>query len=243
MIWTPPREWINGRPPRDWKRVMACDVGGATHWAFEIAAQDPWGNVVFYDELSAIAEMDWLAEKLKPKLLDEHGEPYYWIAKVIDYENKLAAEDFRRRGVIFTNAQKMGKASSINRLSAYLSTNPKHHFPEWHPRAGQPNAPRLYVTSGCPVLIHEIPQQRWKEEVGSDGRLKNEADRSVRHDCWDACIYIVRELPDPATLPAIPAPDARHPLSKQSECYYEMVRMKEREAVASGKNRRVIASV
>lgn len=236
MILQAPSSWLNGNPPREWKRLMACDVGGGTAWAFEWAAVDPWGNLIFYDEINMVTtNMDVLAELAKPKMLNEQKEPYSFQATIIDYENKIAADDLRRRGIAFTNAQKHAKAASIQRLSGYLHRNPKHHFPDWHPLAGKPNSPRCFITTKCRGLIKELPQQRWKEEVGGDGRLKNEMDRSVVHDCVDCALYIARELPDPTTLKVNPYSVTNAETSKISQLYWFDVKRQEEMKTKEGR--------
>lgn len=200
-----PSSWPLGRPPKEWPRLLACDVGGASPWSFEWCAVDPDNNIVFYDEIYEITtNVDRLVEKALPKMVDEDGQQYSFRSKVIDYENKIAAEDLRRRGITFTNAAKMGKAGSVARLSSYLHPNEKHHFPGWHPRAGQPNAPRLFIVgTGCPSLVRELPQQRWKEDLTNE-RMKDEMDRTIANHATDCCLYTVRELPEVAKLPPSP---------------------------------------
>lgn len=228
--------WINGRPPREWLRLLAVDVGGASPWAFEWSAVDPDNNVIFYDEIYEVtSNVDRLVDLALPKMLDENGKPYIFKAKVIDYENKVAAEDLRRRGITMTNAQKHGKASSIHRLSSYLHPNEKHHFPNWHPRAGQANAPRLFITSGCPNLIKELPQQRWKEDSTNE-RMKDEADRTIPNHATDCALYTARELPEVAKLRPTPGP-VNTPTSLISALYWEDVRRHQERQTAAHNER------
>lgn len=224
----PPAEWINGAPPKDWPRLLAVDVGGASPWAFTWAAVDPENNVVVYDEIYLVtSDVEKLAQLALPKMVDEDKTAYKFRAKVIDYENKIAAEDLRRRGIHFTNAQKHGKAGSIARFSSYLHPNPKHHFPDYHPRSGQPNSPRWFFTTNCPNVIREIPQQRWKEDRLNE-RLKDEADRSIPNHGWDTCLYISRELPEVTKLKPTPS---RLPANfdLRSALYWEDVRRAEEQ--------------
>ncbi len=134
-----------------------------------------------------------------PKMLDEEQKPYDFLAKVCDYENRVAMEDLRRRSslLLMNNAQKHGKAGSIQRLSAYLHPNPKHQFPPWHPRAGQFGSPRLFIMARCKNLIKEFPQQRWKAVSDS---LRDEPDRSIANHATDCALYTVRQLPHPMEL-------------------------------------------
>lgn len=229
---TPPENWINGRPPKEWPRIMACDVGGSSPWAFIWAAIDPFDNVIAYDEVyMTTTNVEALVELAYPKMFDEENKPYTFRAKVIDYENKVAAEDLRRRGIHFTNAQKHGKAGSIARFSSYLHPNAKHHFPNYHPRAGQSGSPRWFFTTNCPNNIREIPQQRWKEDV-TNQRLKDELDRTIANHATDCDLYISRELPEPATLKPAPGFEAKN-ISLMSRMYYaDLKKQEEKKAQA-----------
>lgn len=227
--------WPNARPPREWKRLLACDVGGASPWAFLWAAVDPWGNIIFYDEIyRTTTNVQSLAEEALPKMIDEERQPLVFRARVIDYANKLAAEDLRRHGLLFTNAIKQDKLVSVNRFMSYLHPNPKHHFPEWHPRAGHANAPRCFMTSNCRNLLRELPQQRWKADVAND-RQRDEMDRTIPNHAVDCALYITRELPDPTKLPAMRWEAATKNVSKASELYWaDVARQKElQENIAS----------
>lgn len=228
--------WVNGNPPKDWLRLLACDVGGATAWSFEWSAIDPENNIVFYDEIYRVTtDVDKLAEDAVPKMFDEDRQPYRFRAKIIDYENKLAAEDLRKRGISFTNAQKHAKASSIHRLASYLHPNPRHHFPEWHPLAGLPNAPRLFITRRCPNLIRELPLQRWKEDSQTE-KFKNEPDRRIENHATDCVLYTVRELPEVAKLKPSP-PKALVGIDLRSALYWEDVRRAEERKSQTSRER------
>jgi hypothetical protein len=234
-----PANWVDGRPPREWQRVMAVDVGGASPWAFLWCAVDPDGNLVFYDEIYKVStNVDELAVEALPKMVDEERQPYQFRAKVIDYENKVAATDLQRRGITLTNAAKHGKAGSVSRMSGYLHPHAKHHFPEYHPRAGQSNSPRMFVTSNCKNFIREIPQQRWLEQTS--GFTKDEMDRRIANHAVDCCLYITREVPEARDLkPA--SPMGRNGVvmgaqSLMSQMYWADVKRREENKPAPGRS-------
>lgn len=213
--------WPFGLPPRDWQRVLAVDVGGSTPWGWLWSAIDPWNNVIFYDEIYETTDRaPDLVERARPKMRDpETGEDYSFKAKVIDYENKIAAEDLRRMGIAMTNARKHDKASSIERLKGYFHPNPKHHFPPWHPRAGESGSPRAFVMARCKNFRRELPMARWLEV---NGISKNEMDRRTGNHLIDCALYTIRELPPPFELKPAPAPFLApgHNTSKMSELYW-----------------------
>ncbi len=208
----------DGIPPVTWPRILAVDVGGATPWGWLWCAIDPHGNIVWYNEIyETTTNAQRLVDKAMPYMTYEDTE-FKWIAKVIDYENKIAAEDLRKGGIQMTNARKHDKASSLERLKGYLHPNPKHHFPEWHSRAGQPGSPRAFVLASCKEFRREIPQARWLEQAGV---VKNEMDRKTGNHLVDCALYTIRELPPPLELPPTPAfvPHSSG-ISKRSECYW-----------------------
>ena len=236
----PHRDWVNGRPPKEWRRVLACDVGGSSPWAFEWVAVDPWGNLIFYDEIyKQTSNVDELAEEALPKM-GENGQAYEFQAKVIDYENKIAATDLEKRGIRFTNARKMNKSGdggSVSRLSSYLHPNPKHAFPAYHPFAGRMCSPRAFFVQkdhernvGCPNLIRELPQQQWDQQLRTDS-FKDVMDRNIPNHATDCALYISREMPHPASLPVNQYAATTQNLSKIAELYhYDVQRQKEKDA-------------
>lgn len=233
------KDWEDGIPPKTWKRLLAFDVGGATANALEVAAICPdTQSIVFYDEVHIVtADMAEVAKLTLPKLCPPGSKTEYdFLAKVGDYENKVALADMARHGIRFTNAVKQNKIFSVHRLHGYITPNPKRPYPDWHPKAGQYGAPLIYITPTCKQLISEIPQQKWKKDTttGSvkDGTsVKDELDRSVAHDHVDCALYIARIMPAPATIP-IPKP--KKPIetrSLQSIMYWaDVKKQKERQS-------------
>ncbi len=232
-----PESWIDGRPPKEWHRLLAIDVGGSTPWCWLWSAVDTDGNIIFYDELyQTTSSAEELVIKARPKMRDEDGKDYTFRSKIIDYENKIAAEDLRRMGIQMNNAQKRDKIASINRFQEYLHPNPRHKFPNWHPRAGQPGSPRAFIV-GCPNFVRELPQQRWKAVPMEDGEFKDEADRSIPNHATDCALYTSRELPRATELPAdFWAGLETRPTSKMSEMYWADV-LAQREKVKTAGRR------
>ena len=105
-------------------------------------------------------------------------------------------------GVKVTSAVKRNKREgAINKLARYLHPNPTRRFPDWHPRAGQMGSPGVFYTEGVPKLVEELPQQKWREV---NGVSVNEPDPSVPDHACDAEYYVIRERPEPASLPKAP---------------------------------------
>jgi hypothetical protein len=227
---TPFEGWIDGIPPRTWVRILAMDVGGATANNLEWAAICPdTQSLVFYDEVNKVTtDMRLVADLSLPKMSPEGEDAEYnFLAKVGDYENRVALADMGRYGINFSNAVKHNKTISAGRLSGYLHPNPKRPFPLWHPRAGELGAPLMFTTPRCKHLNNEIPMQKWKAQPGakSEGTsLKDELDRSVKHDAVDCALYIVRLLPAPATVVIPKLKMTGQEINLQSNLYWEDVR-------------------
>lgn len=232
---TPYEGWSGGAPPENWSRFLSFDVGGASANAMEWVAQDPDSlSIVFYDEIvKTTTNMRELATLALPKMKNIHGVEYNFIAKVGDYENRIALDDMAKYGIRFTNAVKQDKMTSIHRLAGYLHPNPKRPFPAWHPKAGQLGAPLMFITLACKQLAKEIPLQKWKNERSGDS-LKDEMDRSVKHDAVDCALYISRILPAPATIAVPKTDEVESGINLQSKLYWEDVkRQKEKQSATA----------
>lgn len=94
-------------------------------------------------------------------------------------------------------------------------------------------APLFYVTSNCKHLISEIPLQKWKD-AGKGDSVKDELDRSIKHDAVDCILYIVRIMPAPATIPIPKINLVADTRSLQSKMYWEAVAAR-KAATANGK--------
>ncbi len=230
--------WDGMTPPLEWKRVLAMDVGGATPNNLEWAAVCPdTQTLVFYDEVNlTTTDMREIALRALPKMKAPSGIEYQFTAKVVDYENRVAADDMARYGIRFSNAIKHDKTTSIQRLAGYLHPNPARPYPKWHPKAGRLGAPLLFITEGCPRLIHELPLQKWKNDA-SGASMKDEMDRNIRHDAVDCALYIARVMPAPITIPIPKIAAVEDSRSLQSKLYWlDVKRMEERNK--QGENRK-----
>lgn len=231
--------WTGYIPPHSWQRVLAMDVGGATPNVMEWGAICPeTQSLVMHSEVTKVTtDMRLMVQLAKPYMKSPDGVDYNFRFKVGDYENRVALDEMKRNGLPFTNAVKHNKSISIHRLSSYLHPNPLRPFPSWHPKAGELGAPLIYFSPECKTVIRELPQQKWKEERGGDS-MTDELDRSIRHDGVDCCLYIVRLLPAPNTIP-IPKIAAPTMTRQQlmSKLYWEDAR-REKEKHSGGKPRR-----
>jgi hypothetical protein len=189
---------------------------------------DPSGFLVFYDEIYlATTDVDKLVELALPKMVNpETKEDYKWLFKAADYENRVAMEDMRRRGILVTNAVKHNKLASVHRLSSYIHPNQKRQFPPWHPKVGSYGAPLMFITRRCKNLAMELPQQRWKAD-NANASLKDEMDRNVKNHATDAALYTVRLLPHASEVKIQKVDPPTVATNKMSQMYWEDVRRAE----------------
>lgn len=235
-------DWQDGTPPWDWPRALAMDVGGSSPNALIFSAIDPISqSIVCYDQIYGVeTNMEKLADQIRPRLKCSAGE-YSFRFKVIDYENRIAAEELKRYGILFDNAVKHNKLLSVHRLIGYLHPNARRPFPQWHPRAGASGAPLIYFTSRCKDLIRELPLQRWK--AGTGDSLKDEMDRGVPNHAVDCVLYQLRLLP-PATDVKIVNPVAENKPTRNliSSLYWEDVKKRKEKRAEIGARRAYHAS-
>lgn len=226
--------WQGYTPPTSWERVLSMDVGGATNNALEWGAICPeTQSVVIYDELvKTTTDIRLLASLAMPQMKDAFDQAYQFRFMVGDYENRVALDDMGRNGIKFNNAVKHDKKLSIQRLSQYLHFNPKRPFPSWHPRAGQLGAPLLFITPNCKEVIKEIPMQKWKE--GDGGTIKDEMDRTIKHDTVDCLLYIVRLLPAPTQIPYPKIATKNEDMDIMSKIYWAQVKQREDKLKSGG---------
>jgi hypothetical protein len=211
--------WTAGVPPTVWERTLAMDVGGSSPNAVLVAALDPAGYIVIYDEVYKIStNMREIADLTLPKLKSPEGDDLKFRFKIGDYANRIALADMGRCGITFDNAIKVNKLLSVHRLSGYLHPNVKRPFPSWHPNAGRPGSPLLFITPKCSNLIKELPQQRWKEGMGDS--LKDELDRTIPNHAVDCLLYTLRMLPPPQDVLVTTCPVVTVKVNQQSAAYW-----------------------
>lgn len=163
-------------------RFEALDYGlNGAPWA--LCAVDFEGNVVFHD---MIYEHDMLPTDVAQKVLGKRnegwghghaawGDPTLW--KRTWTKNKLGrpavlADEFAEGGAPIVAANNDPRAGLI-RVKQMLALDPQHRFPNWHERAGEPDAPRVFfVKSRCVRLIEELRSAPLQPNDKPDGGEK-----------------------------------------------------------------------
>ena len=162
-------------------RFEAADYGlNGAPWA--LWCVDYEGNLVGYDMLY---ERDLIPSQLCPLVLsrraagwgDKHPayiDPSVW--KRTGTRNRfgdpaMLSDEFTDNGVTITRANNDPRAGLI-RLRELLRVDPQHPFPNWHERAGQPGAPRLFFVrsrmADCVEELRSAPLQPIEARDGGE---------------------------------------------------------------------------
>lgn len=147
-------------------RYEAADYGlNGAPWA--LVPVDYEGNLIFYDMLYA---KETLPSDLAPLVLAKRkagwGDGHYvymdpTVWKRTGTKNKwgdpaMLADEFSDNGVVIVRANPDPRAGLI-RLRELLAPDKDHLFPNWHPRAGEPGAPRVFFhRTRCEPLVEEL---------------------------------------------------------------------------------------
>jgi hypothetical protein len=172
-------------------RFEACDYGlNGAPWA--LIPVDYEGNLVFYDMLY---ERDLIPSQLAPLVVEKrkagwgHGHQAYADPSIWHRTGGLnkwgapamLADEFRDNGVPVVAANNDPRAGLI-RLRELLEPDPKHPFPNWHPRAGEMGAPRLFfVRSRMAALVEELQSAPLQPVGKPDGGEKVDPEWESRH--------------------------------------------------------------
>lgn len=121
----------------------------------------------------------------------------------------MLADEFTQAGVDVQAANNDPRAGLI-RLRELLACDPDHRFPSWHPRAGEPGAPRIFFHRGrCASLVEELrsaPLQPIDRRLG--GEIIDPEWESRHGHAVAMCRYAVMTRPDPSPAPA-PVPESQ----------------------------------
>ena len=186
--------------PAHWPRVIGWDHGYRNPTAIHAGAVDEYGNIIIYKEhyrdnmtvkehaqcFKIMARDDKF-----PVGADDSYQVFmdYGVKGTYDKDGKTIWEEYREHGIYGLNPDKDVNAG-INMVKQYLKPDPERLYPEWHPRAGQRGAPKLFIVSSrCVNLINEMQTYQWeetKEEHAHQERPKKWND----HAC-DSTRYLI----------------------------------------------------
>ena len=200
-------------------RFEAADYGlNGAPWA--LWCVDYEGNLIGHDLLY---EKDLIPSDLAPLILAKrkadwgdgntaHVDPSIWHrtgARNKWGDPAVLADEFTDHGVAVVRANNDPRAGLI-RLRELLKPDPSHPFPNWHPRAGELGAPRVFFTPEFEQVVDELTaaplQPIGKRDAGEivDPEWESRYGHAVA-----MCRYAAMTLPAPSKEPEEPLPDPR----------------------------------
>lgn len=187
--------------PAHYPVFVGMDTGQRNPTAVEGFAVDEDGNLIFYLEhykVSAVIKEH--ADALKV-LFEGHnvpraetGEYIVWIDPAVSgdsdpHTGRNFKQLYAEQGIAGMNANKAVLAG-IAKVEQMLAPDQTHLYPKWHPRAGQPGSPRMFIMKGyCPALQHEFPLYRWEEKRNQGDQNEIEKPRKYLDHALDAARY------------------------------------------------------
>lgn len=195
-----------------YSRFEAMDYGlNGTAWC--LVAVDYDGNLIFYDTVTA---KDLLPDEVAPIILAKreaawgakntvHADPSIWHRTATRNRWGAAAvlaDEFADCQLPLAQGNNDPRAGLI-RLRTLMDPDPEHRFPQWHPLAGEANAPRLYVVSGrCGPLMKAFQDAPLQPLDKPDGGEKIDPEWESRHGHFTAMArYAVMSRPGPSKEP------------------------------------------
>jgi hypothetical protein len=191
------------------ERFEAADYGlNGAPWACWAVDYD--GNLVCFD---LIYERDKLPSELTPLILEKRrvwGSTDAYVDPSIWHRTgtlnrwgapAVLADEFDDNGVRVTRANNDPRAGLV-RLRELLRQDPEHRFPAWHPRSGEPGAPRLFFTPATSRVVEELraaPLQPIEKRDG--GEIIDPAWESRHGHAVAMSRYAAMTLPEPSTEP------------------------------------------
>jgi phage terminase large subunit len=167
--------------PSEWLRSEGMDHGAMNPTAWLAAATDYDGNLIVFDEYYApgliadhAAEIQrrrresWWARDERGTLTraacyaDPSIRNRFGMSDPTGRELSVEAE-YADHGIGFSPGQNDRRAGYA-RVRELLHPDMERLFPEWHPRRGQPGAPRLYLTTHCENLLEQLRSAPVKQE-------------------------------------------------------------------------------
>lgn len=209
-----------------WPRREGMDYGINNPTAWLAAATDSDGSVVIHDE------------HVKPALPSETA-PVILAKRQAWGQPELAVGDPNSLAMRTSTTRKWGDPATIEtefadngialkpgndnpragytRIRELLKLDPERRFPDWHPRRGEPGAPRLFIVGAhCPELVKQL------ENAPLQPIEKPHAGEMVAPD-WEgpdghshaALRYLALSYPAPSEEPYRPLDDPRAELMRR----------------------------
>jgi hypothetical protein len=155
---------VRGTEMEGWRKWEAMDWGTSNPTAWYAAILSPNGDTIVHGEYYAPGLITRHAEVINTLRHNHWGQP---LMAVCDPSIKAKTgfgthgigesvhSKFAESGIYLVSANNDRIAGRVQ-ISELLRKDPSHVYPEWHPKAGQYGAPRLYITANCKNLIEQL---------------------------------------------------------------------------------------
>lgn len=188
------RRAFGGRmaPPSEWPRLGGLDHGTTSPTAAEWLTRDEDGFLIAYLEYYSAGNVSQHVEAIRSLMMLDgrhdllwEADPRMWqttkgysrvwtVADEYEYGGEPPEESgdralARSRGIRLhmPNIERIAGRVALQRM---FEPDPNRIFPDWHPKAGQHGAPRLFISTACPNLWRELNNLRFVE--GSEETVK-----------------------------------------------------------------------
>lgn len=152
------------RPYAEWRRWEGMDHGVSNPTAWLAAAIDSDGNILVHGEYYQEGLITRHAGAVLTLRHNYWGQPSLAVCDPSIQARTGFGEfglghtvhgEYAKQGIFLVPANN-DRVAGFVRISELLHPDPTHYFPEWHPRAGEPGSPRLFITEECKHLIEQI---------------------------------------------------------------------------------------
>jgi len=207
--------------PSSWERFESVDPGINNPTAWLAWAVDHEGNLLVFDSVYT-DEGEGLPSKVAPRVLARrelwastvaHTDPSAWNRSGGLNRWGLPASlatEYEDAGVQLSPANNDPRAGYA-RLRELLEPDPRRLYPDWHPRAREPGAPRLFIIGEtCPELVEQLPAAPLQPiEKRLAGEIIDPDWESAYGHAVASARYGAMSRPDASDLPAGPPPEPR----------------------------------
>ncbi len=210
--------------PRPWSRYTGHDHGRRNPTACLWAAVDYDSNILAYREYQSAGPtpiehtIAILARERGEPIADRYADPSMFSKILPGASGKWhsVADEYAEGGIeLLPGDNSMG--ATLDRVRTLLWADPKRSFPDWHPRAGQTGAPRLFFMRSCRETISAVSSWRYKEYKQADLGLREEPVDFDDH-LPDCLRYVCTAFPE--------GPERRVPRHEPTRAEWQIARKK-----------------
>jgi hypothetical protein len=215
-------------PAAEWDRFESLDHGTTNPTCLLGWAVDYDGNCIIFD---SYYEAGRIVSQHAPAILAkreawattvDYADPSIW-AKT-GHQTKLGdpasiATEYNDHGVTGLSPANNDRQAGRLRVAELLKPDPERIFPGWHPRAGAPGCPRLFIVGGaCPELVDQIasaPLLGMDSGKQGAGEIIDPDWESAHGHAVAALRYGAMSRPEPSEQPEVEDPDPRRQALKE----------------------------